>query len=222
MPNQPEEVYGTQTSNNFTQGQSSQQDSEAALSQVCRLFEQSQQQHQEMMNHVINMGNHREPYQPHSKLSELQKTRPSTFAHTDRPLEADDWLREIERKLIIAQCSDHEKVLYAPHYLTGAAAAWWENFLHMHPSEHNITWEEFKEGFRGAHIPRSILKIKKREFDDLKQRGMSVTEYNGQFTQLSRYAYDEHMTENKKMEKFLDGLAPALRMPTDCTHLSGF
>ena len=71
MPNQPEEVYGTQTSNNFTQGQSSQQDSEAALSQVCRLFEQSQQQHQEMMNHVINMGNHREPYQPHSKLSEL-------------------------------------------------------------------------------------------------------------------------------------------------------
>ena len=114
MPNQPEEVYGTQTSNNFTQGQSSQQDSEAALSQVCRLFEQSQQQHQEMMNHVINMGNHREPYQPHSKLSELQKTRPSTFAHTDRPLEADDWLRDIERKLIIAQCSDHEKVPYAP------------------------------------------------------------------------------------------------------------
>ena len=91
-------------------------------------------------------------------------------------------------------------MLYAPHYLTAAAAAWWENFLHMHPSEHNITWEEFKEGFRGAHIPRSIIKIKKREFDDLKQRGMSVTEYNGQFTQLSRYAYDEHMTENKKME----------------------
>ena len=102
MPNQPEEVHGTQTSNNFTQGQSSQHDSEAALSQVCRLFEQSQQQHQEMMNHVINMGNHREPYQPHSKLSELQKTRPPTFAHTDRPLEADDWLRDIERKLIIA------------------------------------------------------------------------------------------------------------------------
>ena len=81
----------------------------------------------------------------------------------------------------------------------------------MHPSEHNITWEKFKEGFRGAHIPRSIIKIKKKEFDDLKQRGMSVTEYNGQFTQLSRYAYDEHMTENKKMEKFLDGLAPALK-----------
>ena len=117
----------------------------------------------------------------------------------------------MERKLIIAQCSNREKVLYAPHYLTGAAASWWENFLHMHPSENDITWEELKEGFRGAHIPRSIMQIKKREFDDLKQRTMTVTEYNSQFTLLSRYANEEHMTENKKMEKFLDGLAPALK-----------
>ena len=102
MPSPPEENYGTQTSNNITQGQSSQQGSEAAFSQVCRLYEQSQQQDQEMMNHVINMGNHCVLYQQHSKLSELQKTRPPTFSHTDKPLEADDWLRDIERKLIIA------------------------------------------------------------------------------------------------------------------------
>ena len=84
-------------------------------------------------------------------------------------------------------------------------------FLLMHPDINNIIWEEFKEGFRGAHIPKSIMKIKKREFDDLKQRGMTVQEYNGQFAQLSRYANEERMTENKKMEKFLDGLAPALK-----------
>ena len=61
MPNPPEENYGAQTSNNFTQGQSSQQGSETTFTQVCQLYEQSQQQHQEIMNHVINMGNHREP-----------------------------------------------------------------------------------------------------------------------------------------------------------------
>ena len=37
--------YDTQPSNKFAQGQSSQQDSESALSQMCRLYEQSQQQH---------------------------------------------------------------------------------------------------------------------------------------------------------------------------------
>ena len=211
MPTPPEENYDTQPSNEFTQGQSSQQGSESALSQMCRLYEQSQQQHREMMNQVINMGNHHGQYQQHSKLSELQKTRPQTFSHTDKPLEAEDWLRDMERKLIIAKCSDLEKVLYAPHYLTGAAASWWENFLHMHPNENDITWDDFKEGFRGAHIPKSIMKIKKREFDDLKQRNMTVSEYNGQFTLLSRYANEERMTESKKMEKFLDGLAPALK-----------
>ena len=102
MPNQPEEVYGTQNSNNFAQEQSSQLVSETALSQMCRLYEQSQQQHREMMNQVINMGNHHGQYQQQSKLSELQKTRPPTFSHTDKPLEAEDWLRDMERKLIIA------------------------------------------------------------------------------------------------------------------------
>ena len=77
--------------------------------------------------------------------------------------------------------------------------------------ENDISWDDFKEGFRGAHIPKSIMKIKKREFDDLKQRNMTVSDYNSQFTLLSRYANEEHMTEIKKMEKFLDGLAPALK-----------
>ena len=92
MPIPPEENYGTPPSSNFAQGQSSQQDSETTLSQMCRLYEQSQQQHQEMMNQVINMGNLHGQYQQQSKLSELQKMRPPTFSHTDKPLEAEDWL----------------------------------------------------------------------------------------------------------------------------------
>ena len=64
MPNQPEENYGTPQNHNFTQGQTSQQDSETTFTQVCRLYEQSQQQHQEMMNQFINMGsiNHNPNY----------------------------------------------------------------------------------------------------------------------------------------------------------------
>ena len=45
MPNQPEENYGTPQNHNFTQGQTSQPDSETAFTQVCRLYERSQQQH---------------------------------------------------------------------------------------------------------------------------------------------------------------------------------
>ena len=74
-----------------------------------------------------------------------------------------------------------------------------------------MTWEQFKEYFRGAHIPYSVMKMKKRESEDLKKQGTMVTQYLDQFTQLSRYANDEYMTEDKRMEKFLDGLVPSLK-----------
>jgi hypothetical protein len=37
-------------------------------------------------------------------------------------MEAEDWLKGIEKKLVIAKCTDHEKVLLAPHQLFGTAA----------------------------------------------------------------------------------------------------
>ena len=49
------------------------------------------------------------------------KGNPPTFSHASDPLEADDWLRAMERQLNIAQCNDHQKVLYASSQLQGAA-----------------------------------------------------------------------------------------------------
>jgi hypothetical protein len=53
---------------------------------------------------------------------------PSNFSHASDPLEANDWLRAVERQLNIAQCDDHEKVIYASGQLQGAALDWWESF----------------------------------------------------------------------------------------------
>ena len=50
---------------------------------------------------------------PIDKHGEFMKGHRPTFSHTSNPLEADDWLRAVERQLDIAQCDDHEKVLYA-------------------------------------------------------------------------------------------------------------
>jgi hypothetical protein len=36
-------------------------------------------------------------------------------------MEAEDWLNGVEKKLVIAQCTDHEKVLFATHQLFGTA-----------------------------------------------------------------------------------------------------
>ena len=62
------------------------------------------------------------------KLTAFLRTKPPTFAGSSNPLEADDWLRVIERKLEPFECQDRDKVLLAAHQLTGTALAWWENY----------------------------------------------------------------------------------------------
>jgi hypothetical protein len=47
-------------------------------------------------------------------------------------MEVEDWLKSIEKKLEIAQCTDLEKVLFAAQQLFGTAAEWWETYRNSH------------------------------------------------------------------------------------------
>jgi hypothetical protein len=47
-------------------------------------------------------------------------------------MEAEDWLKGVEKKLMITQCTDHEKVLFAAHQLFGKVANWWETYCNTH------------------------------------------------------------------------------------------
>jgi hypothetical protein len=50
------------------------------------------------------------------------------------------------------------------------------------------------------------MKLKRKEFADLKQGDMTVNEYLNSFIQLSRYAPDDVSTDEKKQDMFLNGL----------------
>jgi hypothetical protein len=77
-------------------------------------------------------------------------------------MDAEDWLKGVEKKLVIAQCTDREKVLFAAHQLYGTSANWWETYYNTHV---NI---EFKAHFRTHYVPRGTMKLKRKEFADLK------------------------------------------------------
>jgi hypothetical protein len=64
---------------------------------------------------------------------------PPTFSHTVDPLDVDDWLKVIGKKLDITQCNDQEKVLYASGKLEGSAFDWWDAFTVAHPNADTIT-----------------------------------------------------------------------------------
>ncbi|CAN6240158.1 unnamed protein product [Urochloa humidicola] len=143
---------------------------------------------------------------PRSKHQEFMSHRPPTFSHSADPLDADDWLKTVEKMLSIAQCNDREKVLYASGRLEGTAGDWWDAYTAAHANADTITWQEFRNSFRNHHIPAGLMKLKKKEFSDLKQGGMSVSEYRDKFIQLSRYAPESVDSDEKKQELFLEGL----------------
>jgi cytochrome c-type biogenesis protein CcmH/NrfG len=67
------------------------------------------------------------------------RTCPNTFSQAKDPVDAEDWLMLVEKKLEIAQCSDREKVLFTAHQLFGTTADWWETYRNTHPNVEAIT-----------------------------------------------------------------------------------
>jgi hypothetical protein len=48
------------------------------------------------------------------------------------PMDVEDWLKSVQKKLEMAQCSDREKVMFAAHQLFGTAVDWWETYRKTH------------------------------------------------------------------------------------------
>src|SRR3954462_799327 len=135
---------------------------------------------------------------------------PPVFRGPSEPLDADDWLRSLERKLETGHVAPGDRVLFAAYFLEGAALQWWENFLAMQPVGHMVTWQEFCDDFRGYHIPDQLMERKRENFCNLAQGKMFVHEYRTEFTLLARYAQEEVSTDAKKQERFRKGLSPVL------------
>jgi hypothetical protein len=112
-------------------------------------------------------------------------------------MEAEDWLKGVEKKLVITQCTNRKKVLFAVHQLYGTTANWWETYCNTHANVNTIMWNEFKAHFCTHYVPRGTMKLKK-EFTDLKQGNMSMNEYLNSFIQLARYAPDNINMDEKK------------------------
>jgi hypothetical protein len=94
--------------------------------------------------------------------------------------------------------------------------------MEAHEDPESINWPEFRAAFHTHHVPQGVIKLKKKEFQDLKQGSMSVNEYVTKFTQLSRYALFEVDTDEKKHECFLNGLNDGLAYVLEARTLRTF
>ena len=100
---------------------------------------------------------------------------------------------------------------FAAHQLDGPAAAWWENFTATYPVD-TVTWDQFQQAFRIAHVSAGAMAMKKREFRNLRQGGRIVGQYVDDFSKLAHYAPDDVAMDAAKQEKFLEGLNDEMSM----------
>ncbi|KAK1595162.1 hypothetical protein QYE76_008099 [Lolium multiflorum] len=144
-------------------------------------------------------GNHDHPG---SKLKNFQNTNPPMFSKTEEPLDADDWLQTIENNLEVAGVEAAEKYCLPPTTCQTRKSRW----TRAMNAGQMMTWEDFKLKFSKYHVPQGLIKKMRDEFRELKQGRMSVVEYRDRFLTLSRYAPDETDTNEKRKERFLNGL----------------
>ena len=134
----------------------------------------------------------------------------------DEPAMAENLLKITERMLMQIYCTAKEKLECAISLLQDEAYHWWVSMIKTAPPE-KVTWKFFLDEFNKQYVGRIHLNNMRREFHNLKQRQMSVTKYQREFTRLSKYAPEILVSEEERRRKFEDGLNDHIR-----AHVTGF
>ena len=134
----------------------------------------------------------------------------------DEPFMAENWLERTERMLRQMHCTPEENLECVTLLLQDEAYQWWVSVTRTTPPK-SVTWDFFLAEFRKQYVGRIYLRNMIQEIHSLKQRQMSETEYQREFTQLSKYAPEMLVTEEEKCHKFEDGLNDHIR-----AHVTGF
>jgi hypothetical protein len=59
-------------------------------------------------------------------------------------------------------------VVLDSHQLSGPAADWWDAYVEAHEEPEIINWLEFRAALNAHHVLQGVIKLKKKEFHDLK------------------------------------------------------
>ena len=118
---------------------------------------------------------------------------------------AEFWLDNTIRVFDELSCTPDECLKCAISLLRDTAYHWWNTLVSVVPKE-RVTWEFFQTEFRKKYISQRFIDQKRKEFLELKQGRMTVTEYEQKFVRLSRYARECVSTEAIMCKRFEDGL----------------
>ena len=112
------------------------------------------------------------------------------------------WLEKLQRILEEVRCPLDKRVSCAVSLWQSEAYDWWKLALRSPRIPNPMTWEFFVEEFRAKYITKMYRESKWKQFLNLKQRNLSVAEYEKEFSNLNKYAPELVLTEAFRCRQF--------------------
>ena len=109
------------------------------------------------------------------------------------------------------RCPPDQRVTYAISLLQGSAYDWWKLVLRSLRLLDPISWEFFVQEFRAKYVSNMYRETKWKQFLNLKQRNLSVAEYEIECSQVSKYAPEWVLSEAFRCRQFENGLNESIK-----------
>ena len=124
---------------------------------------------------------------------------------------AEFWLEKLERVLEDVRCPPDQRASCAISLLQGETYDWWKLVLKSPGIPNHMAWEFFVQEFRAKYVTDMYRESKWKQFLNMKQRNLSVAEYEKEFSHLSKYALEAVLTEAFRCRQFEDGLHDSIK-----------
>ena len=103
---------------------------------------------------------------------------------------AENWLERTEQMLVQMHCTPDESLECVTALLQDEAYQWWVSVTKTAPLE-SITWKFLLDEFKKHYVGRIYLANMRREFHNMRQRQMSIIEYQREFLRPEKFQFLE-------------------------------
>ena len=132
----------------------------------------------------------------------FRRMKAPDFEGAADPIEADNWLIDIQVILEFMGLTEHEKVLCASFALKKDARHWWRT-IQMRRNVGEMDWQDFMGEFKTMYYNPEILAAQQDEFNNMKQGSMTVLEAVKKFEQLARLCPELIPDEATKVRRMM-------------------
>lgn len=191
--------------------------SSRVVDEFSRLLKEQAKVHGEQIQQLLEMHvpvqgreQSRQNQSNEGSYDRFRRMNPPEFSGDSDPLVAMEWVKAIEAIFDYLHLEDGDRVSCAVFLLVKAARIWWEA-TKVAVNVQTLKWKEFKDLFYDKYFSSDVRTRKVKEFLELKQGNMSMSEYILKFEEGCLFVPFIAENDKDRGEHFLRGLRAEIK-----------